>query len=36
MRIVGTEETNNEGIIMNSVSMICDKNKEFKFNCFAE
>ena len=34
MCIIGTEESNNESIRMNAASMICDKNKEFKFIFF--
>ena len=31
MCIIGTEEFNNESMRINVASMICDKNKEFKF-----
>ena len=35
-RVIGTEESNNVSMRMNSASIICEKNKEFKSNCFAE
>ena len=34
--MIDTEEGSNESMIMNSASMICDKNKEFRFKSFAE
>ena len=36
MYMLGTKESNNERIKTNAASMICDKNKEFKFKSFAE
>ena len=30
--IIGTEESNNENKRMNETPMICEKNKEFKYN----
>ena len=34
--MIGTEESNNETMRMNAYSIICDKNKEFKFKGFSE
>ena len=34
--IIGTEESNNERTKIHADSIICDKNKEFKFKCFDE
>ena len=36
MCIICNEESNNESMMINAASMICDKNKEFKFKCFSE
>ena len=36
MCMIGTEEYNYKITIMSAASMICDKNKEFKFKSFAE
>ena len=34
MWMIGTEESNNESMTMSSYSMICDKEKEFKFKFY--
>ena len=34
--MIGTEEYNNEIMRTNTASMMCDNNKELKFNIFAE
>ena len=36
MCMIGTEESNNESMIINADYMICDKNQEFKFTSFSE
>ena len=36
MCMIGTEESNNESMIINADYMICDKNQEFKFKRFSE
>ena len=34
--MIGTEESNNLSTGMDSASMICDKTKGLKLNCFSE
>ena len=34
--MIGTEKSNNESMIMNAASIICDTNQDFKFKSFAE
>ena len=34
--MIGTEESNNESMIINAGSIICDKNKQIKYNFFSE
>ena len=36
MFIIHTEEDNNESMIINSASIICEHNKEFNLNIFDE